>query len=213
MKTCAIINPLTFQQQLAICRTHDDEEIRYCMPLCQQADGEDQLELSNLFDHWRKEQYLLDIYARYEQPALSLLQQLPCQKIAKHTKQAKSTLPVQPRKDFSSSTYFKNNKRAASSPLWCNSRSIRTMLASIRTFHGLSMSRKGAINSRMGSCSNEKLCMNVNVIFTMQSTTAYGQDVDKSDGNVNFLTRDTEDDNLLAIRARVRMQLTVKTPL
>jgi hypothetical protein len=55
--------------------------------------------------------------------------------------------------------------------------------------------------------------MNVNVIFTMQSTTAYGQDVDKSDGNVNFLTRDTEDDNLLAIRARVRMQLTVKTPL
>jgi hypothetical protein len=75
----------------------------------------------------------------------------------------------------------------------------------------LSMSRKGAINSQMRSWSNEKLCMNV--ICTMQSTIAYGQDVEKSDGHVNFLTRHTEDDTLLAIRARVRMQLTVKTPL
>ena len=211
MNTYAITNSLTFQRQLAIYRTHDDEEICYCMLLCQQADEEDRLELSNLFDHWRKEQYLLDIYARHEQPTLLLLQQLPCQKIAKHTKQAKSILAIQPRKDFSSSTYFKNNKRAASSPLWCNSRSIRTLLASIRTFHGLSMLRKGAINSQMRSCSNEKLCMNV--ICTMQSTTAYGQDVEKSDGNMNILTRHTEDDTLLAIRARVRMQLTVKTPL
>lgn len=211
MNTCAITNSLTFPHQLAICRTHDDEEIRYCMPLCQQADEEDQLELSNLFDHWHKERYLLDICARHEQPTLTLLQQLTCQKIPKHTKQAKSTLAIQPRKDFSSSTYFKNNKRAASSPFWCNSRSIRTLLASIRTFHGLSMSRKGAINSQMRTCSNEKLC--VNIICTMQSTAAYGQDVEKSDGNMNFLTRHTEDDTLLAIRARVRMQLTVKTPL
>jgi len=53
----------------------------------------------------------------------------------------------------------------------------------------------------------------MNVICTMQNTTAYGQDVEKSDGNMNILTRHTEDDTLLAICARVRMQLTVKTPL
>jgi hypothetical protein len=41
MKTCAIINFVTFQQQLAICRTHDDEEIHCCMPLHQQAGEED----------------------------------------------------------------------------------------------------------------------------------------------------------------------------
>jgi hypothetical protein len=75
----------------------------------------------------------------------------------------------------------------------------------------LSMSRKGAIKSQMRSCSNERLCMNV--ICTMQSTTQLMDKVEKSDGNVNFLTRQTEDDTLLAIRARVRMQLTVKTPL
>jgi hypothetical protein len=51
MNTYAITNSLTFQQQLAICRTLDDEEICYCMPLCQQADEEDQLELGVVMDH------------------------------------------------------------------------------------------------------------------------------------------------------------------
>ena len=79
-----------------------------------------------------------------------------CQKKSKHAKKLKSTPASQPRKDFSSSTYFKNNKRAASRPLWCNSRSIRTLLASIRTFHGLSMLRKGEISSEMRSCNNAR---------------------------------------------------------
>jgi hypothetical protein len=45
----------------------------------------------------------------------------------------------------------------------------------------------------------------------MISTAATVEDVGNIDGI--YLTRHMEDDTLLAIRARVRMQLTVKTPL
>jgi hypothetical protein len=70
------------------------------------------------------------------------------------------------------------------------------------------MLRKGEINSQIRSCSNKRL----HHMIAIWRKHLRWENIGRTIKGI-VLTRQMEDDTLSAIRARARIQLTVKTPL